>query len=36
MTLEDQRVREEDESAQLERLAQNLIEGRGSVLWDER
>jgi hypothetical protein len=36
MMLEDQRVRAEDESAQLERLAQKLIDGPGSALWDER
>jgi predicted DNA-binding mobile mystery protein A len=36
MALEDQRVREEDESAQLERLVQKLIDGPGSTLWDER
>jgi predicted DNA-binding mobile mystery protein A len=36
MALEDQRVREEDESTQLERLVQNLIDGPGSALWDER
>jgi len=36
MTLEDQRVREEDEHEQLERLVKKLLEGPGSVLWDER
>jgi predicted DNA-binding mobile mystery protein A len=36
MALEDQRVREEDERAQLERLAQKLIDAPGSALWDER
>jgi predicted DNA-binding mobile mystery protein A len=36
MALEDQRVGEEDERAQLERLAQKLIDGPGSALWDER
>jgi predicted DNA-binding mobile mystery protein A len=36
MALEDQRVREEDERDQLERLVRKLIEGRGSALWDER
>ena len=36
MTLEDQRVSEDDEQAQLQRLAQQLIEGPGSALWDER
>jgi predicted DNA-binding mobile mystery protein A len=36
MTLEDQRVREEDEHEQLERLAKKLLEGPGSALWDER
>jgi predicted DNA-binding mobile mystery protein A len=35
MTLEDQRVREEDEHEQLERLVKKLLEGRGSALWDE-
>jgi predicted DNA-binding mobile mystery protein A len=33
MSLEDQRVAEEDEGAQLERLAQKLIDGPGSALW---
>jgi predicted DNA-binding mobile mystery protein A len=33
MSLEDQRVREEDEHEQLERLAQKLLEGPGSALW---
>jgi predicted DNA-binding mobile mystery protein A len=36
MSLEDQRVHEEDEHEQLERLAQKLLEGPGSALWDER
>lgn len=36
MALENQRVLEDDEQAQLERLAQKLIEGPGSALWDER
>ena len=36
MALENQRVLEADESAQLERLAQQLIDGPGSALWDER
>lgn len=36
MTLEDQRVREDDEREQLERLVQKLLEGPGSALWDER
>jgi hypothetical protein len=36
MTLEDQRVREEDEDEQLERLVEKLLEGPGSALWDER
>lgn len=36
MALEDQRVLEDDERAQLERLAQQLIDGPGSALWDER
>jgi predicted DNA-binding mobile mystery protein A len=36
MSLEDQRVDEEDEHEQLERLAQKLLEGPGSALWDER
>ncbi len=36
MTLEDQRVREEDEHEQLERLVKKLLEGPGSALWDER
>jgi predicted DNA-binding mobile mystery protein A len=34
MTLEDQRVREEDEREQIERLAKKLLEGPGSALWD--
>ena len=36
MTLEDQRVRGEDEHEQLERLVKKLLEGPGSALWDER
>jgi predicted DNA-binding mobile mystery protein A len=36
MTLEDQRVREEDEHEQLARLVKKLLEGPGSALWDER
>jgi predicted DNA-binding mobile mystery protein A len=36
MTLEDQRVPEEDEHEQLERLVKKLLEGPGSALWDER
>lgn len=36
MALENQRVLEDDERAQLERLAQQLIDGPGSALWDER
>ena len=36
MALEEQRVREEDERAQLERLVQDLIDGPGSALWHER
>jgi predicted DNA-binding mobile mystery protein A len=36
MTLEDQRVRDEDEREQLERLVQKLLAGPGSALWDER
>jgi predicted DNA-binding mobile mystery protein A len=36
MTLEDQRVREEDEHEHLERLVKKLLEGPGSALWDER
>ena len=36
MSLEDQHVHEEDEHEQLERLAQKLLEGPGSALWDER
>jgi len=36
MSLEDQRVHEEDEHEQLERLAQKLLDGPGSALWDER
>ena len=36
MALENQRVLEDDERAQFERLAQQLIDGPGSALWDER
>jgi predicted DNA-binding mobile mystery protein A len=36
MALENQRVLEDDERAQLERLAQKLIDGPGSALWDDR
>jgi len=36
MALENQRVPEDDERAQLERLAQKLIDGPGSALWDDR
>lgn len=36
MALENQRVDEADEQAQLERLVQKLLEGRGSALWDDR
>ena len=36
MALEDQRVGESDERAQIERLAQTLIDGPGSALWDDR
>ena len=36
MALENQRVLEDDERARLERLAQQLIDGPGSALWDER
>jgi predicted DNA-binding mobile mystery protein A len=36
MTLEDQRVREEDEHEQLGGLVKKLLEGPGSALWDER
>jgi hypothetical protein len=36
MVLENQRVLEDDERAQLERLAQKLIDGPGSALWDDR
>jgi predicted DNA-binding mobile mystery protein A len=36
MALENQRVLADDERAQLERLAQQLIDGPGSALWDER
>jgi predicted DNA-binding mobile mystery protein A len=36
MSLEDQRVGDADEQAQLERLAQKLIDGPGSALWDKK
>ena len=36
MALEDQRVSEEDEQAQLERMIENLLNAPGSKLWDER
>ncbi len=36
MTLEDQRVGEEDEHAQVERAAQSLMAGPGSALWGDR
>jgi predicted DNA-binding mobile mystery protein A len=36
MALEDQRVGTEDEQAQLERLVQNLFDGPGSALWDQK
>ena len=36
MALENQRVLEDGERAQLERVAQQLIDGPGSALWDER
>jgi predicted DNA-binding mobile mystery protein A len=36
MALENQRVLEDGERAQLEGLAQKLIDGPGSSLWDER
>ncbi len=36
MALEDQRVRDDDEREQLERLVQKLLDGPGSALWDER
>jgi predicted DNA-binding mobile mystery protein A len=36
MALEDQRVPTEDEQDQLERLANKLIDGPGSALWNER
>jgi predicted DNA-binding mobile mystery protein A len=36
MALENQRVLEDGERAQLERLVQKLIDGPGSSLWDER
>lgn len=36
MALEDQRVGDEDERAQLERLAQKLIDGPGSALWERK
>ena len=35
MVLEDQRVGQADEHAQLERLAQQLMEGPGSALWED-
>jgi predicted DNA-binding mobile mystery protein A len=35
MTLEDQRVDEDQERAQVERLARTLIDGAGSALWDK-
>lgn len=35
MALENQRVGSDDEQAQLERLAQKLIDGPGSALWDQ-
>jgi predicted DNA-binding mobile mystery protein A len=35
MALEDQRVGEDAERAQLERLAQKLMDGPGSALWDK-
>jgi len=35
MTLEAQRVGEDDERTQLERIARKLIEGPGSALWDK-
>jgi predicted DNA-binding mobile mystery protein A len=36
MALEDQRVREEDESVQLEHVVQKLIDGPGSALWNDQ
>ncbi len=36
MTLEDQRVGEDDERAHLERLMRKLIDGPGSALWNRR
>jgi len=36
MALEDQRVGDADEQAQLERLAQKLMDGPGSALWDRK
>jgi predicted DNA-binding mobile mystery protein A len=36
MALEDQRVDEQDERTQLERLVQELIDGPGSALWNDR
>jgi predicted DNA-binding mobile mystery protein A len=36
MALEDQRVPEEDERAQLERVAKTLLDGPGSALWSKR
>jgi predicted DNA-binding mobile mystery protein A len=35
MALEDQRVDDDDERAQVDRLAQKLIDGPGSTLWDK-
>ncbi|NNE33916.1 MAG: transcriptional regulator, partial [Rhodothermales bacterium] len=35
MALEDQRVIEEDEQAQLERMIENLVNAPGSKLWNE-
>lgn len=35
MALEDQRVEESDEREHLERLVDQLLEGPGSVLWEE-
>ena len=35
MALEDQRVDEDDERLQLERLTQKLIDGPGSALWNK-
>jgi predicted DNA-binding mobile mystery protein A len=36
MALEDQRVSEDDEQAQLERMIEKLLNAPGSKLWDER